>query len=178
MLLLCCKQFHASLDESVWLEMLSCCWKQFYASLDRSVWQLKLLCSWERLYTSLDRSVREETLSRSWKLFYANKDRSDQQEMVFCSWNQIFATDCWQELHFEFSRQDLNWNVQSPSMWWWLITQPRPIWKKAPPGLQRPSHTDSPIPWVLYWPKLSVPPLGPDPRCPQVLKPRYDPVIN
>ena len=75
-------------------------------------------------------------------------------------------TSCWQELHFEFSRQNLNRNMQSPSMWWWLITQPRPIWKKAPPGLQRPSHTDSPIPWVLYWPHPSVPHLGPDPRYP------------
>ena len=28
-------------------------------------------------------------------------------------------------------------------MWWWLITQPKPIWKKASPGLQRTSHTES-----------------------------------
>ena len=33
--------------------------------------------------------------------------------------------------------------MQSHYVWWWLITQPRPIWKKAPPGLQRPSHTES-----------------------------------
>ena len=59
----------------------------------------------------------------------------------------LHKTNCWQELHFEFSRQNLNRNVQSPSMWWWLITQPRPIWKKAPPGLQRPSHTESPSGW-------------------------------
>ena len=26
-------------------------------------------------------------------------------------------TICWQDLHFEFSRQNLNKNVQSPSMW-------------------------------------------------------------
>ena len=75
-------------------------------------------------------------------------------------------TNCWQELHFEFSRQNLNRNVHSPSLWWWLITQPRPIWKKAPPGLQRPSRTDSGISGVLYWPKPSVPHLGPDPRYP------------
>ena len=28
--------------------------------------------------------------------------------------------------------------------------QPKQIWKKAPPGLQRPSCTECPIPWVLY----------------------------
>ena len=56
-----------------------------------------------------------------------------------CFWK----TNCWQELHFEYYCQNLNRNVQSPSLWWWLITQPRSIWKKAPPGLQRPSHKDS-----------------------------------
>ena len=67
------------------------------------------------------------------------------------SWS---ATNCWQELHFEFSRQNSNRNVQNALMcgdWWWLITQPRPIWKKAPPGLQRPSHTDSTItPRIIF----------------------------
>ena len=75
----------------------------------------------------------------------------------------LIKDNCWQELHFEFSRQNLNRNVQSPSMWWWLITQPKPIWKKAPPGLQRPSHTESsePTPWTQpRWspcPKTSFP---------------------
>ena len=110
------KRFYASLDGSVRQEMLLCSWKQFYASLDRSVRQEMLLCSWERLCTSLDRSVRQETLSCRWKRFYANMDRSVQKEMVLCGWNQIYATDCWQELHFEFSRSNLNRNVQSPSI--------------------------------------------------------------
>ena len=167
-------RFYAFLDGSVRQEMLSCCWKQFYASLDRSVRQETLMQL--EVYTSLDRSVREETFSHRWKWFYANMDGSVRQEMVLCSWNQIYATDCWQELHFEFSRQNLNWNVQSPSMWWWRITQPRPIWKKAPAGLQRPSHTDCRIPGVLYSPKLPVPHLGPDPRYPWGLVPllRFD----
>ena len=97
-------------------------------------------------------------------------DGSVQQEMVLCSRNQIYATDCWQDPHFEFSRQNLNWNVQSPSMWWWLITQPRPIWKKAPAGLQRPSRTDCRISGVLYWPNPSVPHLGSDLRPPSPLE--------
>ena len=61
----------------------------------------------------------------------------------FASYRECFCkNNCWQELHFEFSRQNLKRSVQSPSMWWWLITQPKPIWKKAPPGLQKPSRTD------------------------------------
>ena len=87
-------------------------------------------------------------------------------------------TNCWQELHFEFSRQSLNRNVQSPSVWWWLITQPRPIWKKAPPGLQRPSRTGSGISGVLYWPKLPVPQLGLDPRYSWGLDPRCNSIIK
>ena len=79
-----------------------------------------------------------------------------------CFWK----TNIWQELQFEFSRLNLNRNVHSPSLCWWLITQLRPIWKKAPPGLQRPSRTDSGISGVLYWPKPSGPHLGPDPRPP------------
>ena len=73
-----------------------------------------------------------------------------------------------------FSRQILNRNVQSPSSVSTVMThhsaQPKPVWKKAPPGLQRPSRTDSSISGVLYCPKLPVQHLGPDPRCPQVLK--------
>ena len=53
-------------------------------------------------------------LSCCWKQFYANMDGSVRQGMVLCSWNQIYASDCWQELHFKFSRQNLNRNIQSP----------------------------------------------------------------
>ena len=180
MLFSCWKIFYASLDRSVQLEMHLCSWKRFYASLDGSVRLEMLLCGWKRLYTNLNGSVRQETLmqlykfiqvwtdlwERDWKRFYANMGGSVRQEMVLCSWNQMYATDCWQELHFEFSRQNLNWNVQSPSMWWWLITHPRPIWKKAPAGLQRPSHTECRIPGDLYWPDPSVPHLGPTAEVP------------
>ena len=50
------------------------------------------------------------------KTIYANMDGSVRQEMVLCSWNQIYTTDCWQELHFECSCQNVNRNVKSPSM--------------------------------------------------------------
>ena len=117
-------------------------------SLDRSLQQEVLSCCWKRFYACLDRSVQQEMLLSSWKWFY----------VILCKFGQTCATGnaflilhCWHELHFEFSHQNLNRNVQSPSMWWWLITQPNPILKKAPLGLQRPSHTKSGIPWVLYW---------------------------
>ena len=61
----------------------------------------------------------------------------------------LIKDNCWQKLHFEYSRQNLNRNVQSPSMWWWLIKQPRPISKKAPPGLQRQKNHTAHHPKVL-----------------------------
>ena len=94
-----------------------------------------------------------------------------QLEPNLCNWLLAWTP-------FRISRQNLNWNVQSPSMWWWLITQPRPIWKKASAGLQRPSHTDSRIPGVLYSPKLPVPHLGPDPRYPWGLVPPCNSIIK
>jgi len=43
-----------------------------------------------------------------------------QLETILCKFGQICATgnpfQCWQELHFEFSCQNLNQNVQSPPM--------------------------------------------------------------
>ena len=42
----------------------------------------------------------------------------------------------------------------------------------------RCARMDSSIPGVLYWPQLPVQHLGPNPRCPQVLKPRSHPIIN
>ena len=34
--------------------------------------------------------------------------------MVWCGWNQIYATDCWQELYFEFSRQKFEQKCAEP----------------------------------------------------------------
>ena len=44
--------------------------------------------------------------------------------------------------------------------WWWLITQPRPIWKKAPPGLQRPKFDKAGIPQYFQDPNPSDPPIS------------------
>ena len=62
MLLLCCEQFFASLDESLQLEMLLCSWKRFYVSFVGSVRLEMLLCSWKRFYASLDKSVLQGIL--------------------------------------------------------------------------------------------------------------------
>ena len=55
-----------------------------------------------------------------------------------------------------FSRQILNRNVQSPSSVSTVMThhsaQPKPVWKKAPSGLQRPSYTDSQSVWPFLTP--------------------------
>ena len=79
--------------------------------------------------------------------------------MVMFNWNQINATHCW-KVFLPKSEQE----CEKPSMMTHHSAQPKPVWKKAAPGLQRPSRTGSSISGVLYWPKLSVPHLGPDPR--------------
>ena len=56
-----------------------------------------------------------------------------------------------------FSRQILNMNVQSPSSVSTVMThhsaQPKPVWKKAPPGLQRPSRIANPSGWPSITPR-------------------------
>ena len=56
-----------------------------------------------------------------------------------------------------FSRQILNRNVQSPSSVSTVMThhsaQPKPVWKKAPPGLQRPSRIATPSGWPSITPR-------------------------
>ena len=56
-----------------------------------------------------------------------------------------------------FSRQILNMNVQSPSSVSTVMThhsaQPKPVWKKAPPGLQRPSRIATPSGWPSITPR-------------------------
>ena len=56
-----------------------------------------------------------------------------------------------------FSRQILNRNVQSPSSASTVMThhsaQPKPVWKKAPPGLQRPSRIATPSGWPSITPR-------------------------
>ena len=56
-----------------------------------------------------------------------------------------------------FSRQILNMNVHSPSSVSTVMThhsaQPKPVWKKAPPGLQRPSRIATPSGWPSITPR-------------------------
>ena len=88
MLLLCCKQFYASLDESVQLEMLLCSCKWSYASFDGSVRLEMLLCSWKQFYASLDGSVRQEIRLR----ISATGNALMQLETILCEFGQISAT--------------------------------------------------------------------------------------
>ena len=57
----------------------------------------------------LDKFVLQEMLLCCWKCFYVS--------LVWCNKDCFCETNCWQELHSEFPRQNLNKNVQSPSMW-------------------------------------------------------------
>ena len=87
-------------------------------------------------------------------------DRKDHDTRVSNLWYRecYCKTYCWKELNFQFSPKNLNRNMQSPSMWWWLITQLKPIWKKAPSDLQRPIWKCSTTPNFLRpnWPYTQV----------------------
>ena len=181
MLLPCCKQFYASML----LESILCESGQICVTGNALMLLETILCKFEQIYMTGNALTLLETILCEIGQICAIASAPMLLETILCTFGRICAIGnafvvlhCWQELHFEISRQKLNRNVQSPSMWWWLITQPKPIWKKAPPGPQRPSHTEPSIPGVLYWPNPSVPHLGPVPRCPQGLEPPYDPVIN
>ena len=85
-------QICATVNALMQLEMISCEFGRIFATG-------KALCSWKRFYASLDGSVQQEILWCSWKRFDASLDRSVPQGI-------LSLTNCWQELHFEFSRQN------------------------------------------------------------------------
>ena len=161
MLLCSCKRFFASLDRSVRLEMLLCSWKRFNASFDESVRLEMLLSSLKQFYASLDKSVRQEMLLYNWKKGFMRV------WMSLCYREWFSVNNCWQEL-LALGCLNLPAKIRTGmfrallySDSWWLITQPRPIWKKAPLGLQRPCPMSCTIPHFLYWPPLVVPLIGP-----------------
>ena len=131
------------------------------------------LCDMKCSYAALNDFMRVWTDLCNRKCSYAARNNFMRLWTNLCNWICFCETNCCQELHFEFSRQNLNRNVQSPSVWWWLITQPRPIWKKTPPGLQRPSHAKSRIPGHSLWPPWPDPHLRPNPRHPWGLVPPF-----
>ena len=151
------KQFNASLDGSVGLQMLLC------MQLKTIVRVLTYLCDWKcsnatgnnfmQVWTNLCNrkcsNAAGNDFMQVWtnlcnrKCSYTTGNDFMRVWTNPCDRESFSVTNCWQELHFEFSRQNLNQNVQSPPMLWWLIKQSRPIWKKASPGLQRPSRTES-----------------------------------
>ena len=79
------------------------------------------------------------------------------------------VTNSWQELQFEIPAKIRTGMCRALLCgdWWWLITQPRPIWKKAPPGLQRPSHTESTSGMTTSTPMVRTHTLDPTPDAPR-----------
>ena len=70
-------------------------------------------------------------------------------------------TNCWQALHIEFSRQNLNKNVQSTSVWWLVMT-----YHTSKANLEKGSSwPPEAMPNVAHYPKLLVlnPSSGPTP---------------
>ena len=68
----------------------------------------------------------------------------------------MFPPKCEQECEEPFYGDD-----------WWLITQPKPIWIKASPGLQRPSRTDSTSGLTSSTPRVRTHTLDPTPDAPR-----------
>ena len=83
-----------------------------------------------------------------------------------CYRESFSVTNCWQELRFEFSRQNYNRNVQSPSVWWLVMTH-----HTAKANLEKGSSwPPEAIPYglvlsvALYYPNAPTPHLRPNPR--------------
>ena len=85
----------------VWTNL--CKRKHSYAAGTDFMWVCKGLCNRKCSYAM-------------GKQFYASFDKPVWQEMFLYSWKRFCASNCRQDLHFEFSRQNLNRNVQIPSM--------------------------------------------------------------
>ena len=131
--------------------------------------QLKtILCKfWQNCATG-NALKQPETILCEFGLISAIGNPLVQQETILCQFGQIPATGN----PFQWLTVVRNSILNSPAKirtgmcraflygdWWWIITQPRPIWKKAPPGLQRPSHTESPSVWPFLTPIYLTPTL-------------------
>ena len=180
-------QIFATGNALMQLEMILCKLGRICATRN-ALMQLKtILCEFWRICANRNALMQLETILCEFGQISVTGNALMLLESILCEFGQICATGN----PFQWLTVGRNSILNFPAKirtgmcrallcgdWWWLITQPRPIWKKAPPGLQRPSHAGSGIPGVLYSPKLPVPHLGPDPRYPWGLVPPYDSIIK
>ena len=144
------------------IDLLLCSWKRFYASFNGSVrlemlfMQLKMiLCEFWRICVTRNALKQLETILCEFGRICGTGNAHMQLETILSEFGQICATGN----PFQWLTIGRNSILNFPAKirtgmciallcgdWWWLITQPRPIWKRAPPGLQRPFHTECPIP--------------------------------
>ena len=142
------------------------------------MWLEMILCEFGQICATGDTLMLLETILREFGQICVTGNAPIYLEMIVCEFGRVLQGI------FEWLTVGRNSISNFPAKirtgmckallwggdWWWLITQPRPIWKKAPPGLQRPSRTGSGISGVLYWPNPSVPHLGPNPWPPNPLE--------
>ena len=113
-LLLCCKQFYASLDDSVrrnalmQVKTILCGFGQICATRNTLMKLKTIWCEFGQICTTRNALMKLKTiLCKFWQIcatrnalkqrkqFYASLDRSVQQETLLCSWIRIHA-NCWQ----------------------------------------------------------------------------------
>ena len=143
-----------------------------------------LLYSFKKIHVSLDTYAPQEMLLKGFMDRMCTTGNSLMiVETIICKFGRICQTGnafvwLFAGAPFWIVPPKLEQECALLSIWWWLIivlTQPKPIGKKAPPGLRRPSHTAYAISSNLDWPNPSIPQLGPDPHPPIPMMPGYDP---
>ena len=87
------------------------------------MWLETILCKFRQITVTENALMLLETVLCEFGQICATGNVPLQLETTLCEFGQIYATgnpsvtNCWQQLHFEFSRQNLSRNVQTPSMW-------------------------------------------------------------
>ena len=138
-----------------------------------------ILCEFGRICATRNALMQLETiLCEFWQLC-ATWNALKQLKTILCEFGQICATGNPFQSILNFP-PILEQECAEPFcvVTWWLITQPRSIWKKAPPGLQWPSHLKAGLLPDSWWPTLLAPPIGPAPRGPRPDSSRLNPIIN
>ena len=138
--------------------------------------QLKtILCKFWLICATGNALKQLETILSEFGQFCATGNALMQLDTILCEFEQICATGN----PFQWLTVGRNFILNFPTKiraemyrvilcgdWWWLITQPWPIWKKAPPGLQRPSRTDSRSELTSSTPMVRTHTLDPTPVAP------------
>ena len=158
----------ATRNDLMQLKTILCEFWQIYATRNPLMKLKIILCKFWRVCATKNALKQLETILCDFGRICATGNTLMLLETILCEFGQICATGN----PFQWLTVGRNSILNFPAKirtgmcrallcgdWWWLITQPRPIWKKASPGLQRPSHTDSQSVWPFLTPIYLTPTL-------------------